>query len=162
MDENTAAQSQGEVFVKPILPFHKVAASLCWLQCLQLGSVSPFLKQTVWVSGTMFWRELEEGSRMLMCELLELKQEEHQHKQEILSSSQKSPRAKYWLLLEDCYFYLMMWVSILEEDWPLKPLHNENHLFLLSKKTTAVAPCDCCSCPPSAEESSLMSAGSGP
>lgn len=42
-----------------------------------------------------------------MCGLLELKQEEQQHKQEIPSSSQESPRAKYWLLLEDC-FYLMM------------------------------------------------------
>lgn len=28
--------------------------------------------------------------------------------QEIPLDSQKSPGAKYWLLLEDCYFYLMM------------------------------------------------------
>lgn len=43
-----------------------------------------------------------------MCGLLELKKEEQQHKQEIPSSSQKFPRAKYWFLLEDSYFYLGM------------------------------------------------------
>lgn len=44
---------------------------------------------------------------MLMCGLLELKQEEQQHKEEIVSTF-KSPSAKYWLLLEDGYFYLMV------------------------------------------------------
>lgn len=52
----------------------------------------------------MFWVGLEEESRMLMCRLLELKQEEQQHKQEIPSSSEKSPRVKYWLLLEELLF----------------------------------------------------------
>lgn len=74
--------------------------------------------------------------------------------QEIPLDSQKSPGAKYWLLLEDCYFYLMMWVSILHKNRPLKPSHNVNHLFLLSKKITAVVPC---LCPPSAVQSSSVS-----
>lgn len=111
------------------------------------------------VSPGLYFGRGWKKDRMLTCGLLELKQEEQQCKQEIPSSSQESPRANYWLLFEDCYFYLMKWVSILEEYWPLKPSHNENHLCLLSEKTTALAPCDCSLCLRSAVQSSSMSIG---
>lgn len=121
----------------------------------QVGAICLFLKflvfrHTALSMGLCSGRGWKKGAECSYAHCWNWSRKSSSTKQEIPADSQKSPRAKNWLLLGGCYFYLMMWVSILQKNWPLKPLHKENPLFLLSKKITTIAPCWLLLCLPSA------------
>lgn len=94
MDESTVAWSHGEKWYYRLLNFRILL--LAWDSVL--GGVGRREQDAhVWIIGTEAGRAAAQGRNCF--------------------NLQKSPKAKYWLLLEDGYFYLMVWQSWRSVFW---------------------------------------------